>query len=102
MGRRQVKSLSGEMLPDMQAGEQVMVDYKGKQFDARIVQKVETLERSTVKIKYEDKPFWINTETLDLKSPRLHLKEPGSALKAAVYPGAEGEVVFDVRPDIAL
>jgi len=96
--REYKKGGNGEILKVM-PGDEVLVDWKGQQFAAKIVEKVERVKCAWITVHYIDDPFlfW-NTEKLPLDSPRVHLKEPGSTYKASLYPDEGGNVSFEVVP----
>merc|ERR1712228_110245 len=95
----QRKGSFGEMLKGLTVGDEVLVDYNDKVYDAKVIQKFQTEMDAWVKIEYLDKPFMFqNTEKLVLSSPRLHIKEPGYQYQASLYPDEGGSISFEVIP----
>mmetsp|Transcript_56346 Transcript_56346/g.93822 ORF Transcript_56346/g.93822 Transcript_56346/m.93822 type:complete len:406 (+) Transcript_56346:34-1251(+) len=90
---------SGEDLQHLVVRDVVLVDWRQKEYNAVVVEKIENMNGSWIKVEYDGKPFMFkNVETLPLNSPRLHLKEPGCEYKASIYPDEGRKVSFHVEP----
>eukprot|EP00484_Ammonia_sp_Unknown_P023357 CAMPEP_0197050948 /NCGR_PEP_ID=MMETSP1384-20130603/25737_1 /TAXON_ID=29189 /ORGANISM="Ammonia sp." /LENGTH=440 /DNA_ID=CAMNT_0042483435 /DNA_START=14 /DNA_END=1336 /DNA_ORIENTATION=- len=100
VSKRRTKKLSeGEKLLNVCIGDQVVVDYEQKEYDAEVVEKYENAKGAWVKVAYIDKPFvFQNTEKIELSSPRLRLKEPGFQYEAVLCPREGGNVNFEILP----
>jgi len=95
--RRKRKIADGEMLADVGPGDEVLVDWNGRQYAARVLEKTESAQDGWITVHYDDDPFLMqNTEKLSLSSSRLHLKEPGGVLRANLYPDEGGDVAIDI------
>ena len=99
--KKRRKVADGEMLTDIDPGDEVFVDWKGQQYVARVLEKTQSAEDvGWITVHYVDDPFMFqNTEKLPLSSPRLHLKEPGSMYRADLYPDEGGNVSIEVHPE---
>merc|ERR1712013_680275 len=80
-------------------GDEVTVDYDGKQYAATVRSLMENAQGRSLTVEYVGRPFFFrNTETLPRNSPRLHFAEPGGAYLATLYPDEGGQVSFQVMP----
>ncbi len=92
---------TGEMLTEVVPGDEVLVDWKGQQYAAKVVERTLRVGTGWITVHYVGDPFTFrNTEKLPLNSPRVHLKEPGSTscYTASLYPDEGGNVSFEVIP----
>merc|ERR1711879_166355 len=89
--------VDGEMLLAVDPGDEVFVDWKDEQYVATVLEKKINAQNGWITVHYQGDPFmFVNTETLPLSSPRLHLKEPGSMYEACLYPDEGGNLAIDV------
>merc|ERR1719295_543355 len=89
--------VDGEMLLAVDPGDEVFVDWKDEQYTATVLEKKVNAQSGWITVHYQGDPFmFVNTETLPLSSPRLHLKEPGSVYEACLYPDEGGNLAIDV------